>query len=286
MKRFSHIVIASDLDGTLLAKNEAGDARNLDRIRYFIENGGHFTVASGRGPCQIEGRIPYPLSLCNLPVVTANGACLYDFSAARPICEYPMSHETIVRLYEYLKQYFPSVGIRASAATCMYAEDDRNPYIRRDCETLKKILRFMPVSEWASGHVYKIAARGDADTIAAAWSALEQEFGNELELATSGAMTLDIQCKGRTKAKMLQEAVADYLPYPTVLCTVGDYENDAEMHSLSDLPCCPENATDHIKSICRLHLCHHSKGVIGDLIDYLDSHDVSQLATKKGYENA
>lgn len=197
-----------------------------------------------------------------------------------------MSHETILRICEYLKQYFPTVGIRASAATCMYAEDDRNPYIRRDCETLKKILRFMPVSEWASGHVYKIAARGDADTIAAAWMALEQAFGDELELATSGSMTLDIQKKGRTKAAMLVDMVGKYLPYPTVLCTVGDYENDVEMHKLADLPCCPDNATEHVKSICRLQLCHHSEGVIGDLIDYLDTHDVSQLATQKGYAHA
>ena len=286
MKRFEHIVIASDLDGTLLAKNEAGDARNLARIRYFIENGGHFTIASGRGACQIEGRIPYPPTLCNLPAVTANGACLYDFSADRAIEEHCMPRETVVRLCSYIKNYFPTVGTRATAASGVLVEDDSNPYIRRDCEALKICLHFLPVSEWATEHVYKIAARGDAEVIAAAWQALARDFGDELELAPSWSTTLDIQNKGRTKAVMLKEMVASYLPYPTVLCTVGDYENDVEMHKLSDLPCCPDNATDHVKSICRLHLCHHSEGVIGDLIDYLDTHDVSSLATQKGYEDA
>ena len=286
MKRFEHIVIASDLDGTLLALDEAGDARNLERIRYFVENGGHFTIASGRTAYQIRGRIPYPLTLCNLPAVTGNGACLHDFLTDRAVEEYPMPHELVVRLCDYIKAHFPTVGMRASAAIGILAENADNSYIAGDYKNLTSAFRVLPASEWAKGTVYKIAARGDSTDIMAVWQAVSREFADELEVAPSGSNTLDMQKKGRTKAAMLYDMVASYLPYPTVLCTVGDYENDVEMHKLADLPCCPENATDHVKSICRVHLCHHSEGVIGDLIDYLDTHDVSAFATQKEIKHA
>ena len=280
VKRFEHIVIASDLDGTLLAKNEQGDARNRERIRYFTENGGRFTIASGRSAYQIEGRIPYETSLLNLPAVTANGTCLYDFAASRAVEEHIMPHATVLRVCEYLKQNFPTVAPRASSPIAMLAENDSNPYIRSDYGLMKDFFRFLPVSEWEPIGVYKMGLRGDADNITALWEAMERDFGDELEMAPSASTLLDVQMKGRTKAALLSDLVKS-LPQPTVLCTVGDYDNDVAMHRMADLPVCPANAVDSVKSICKLQLCHHSEGVIGNLIDYLDTHDVSHLANQK-----
>ena len=281
MKPFDHIVIASDLDGTLLAKDEAGDARNRERIRYFIENGGHFTLASGRAAYQIEGRIPYPTDLLNLPAVTINGTCLYDFATGRAQEEHFMPHATVLRVCEYLERYFPTVAPRASTTIGMVAVDDSNPYIRRDYGLMQDFFHFMPVSEWEKIGVYKLGLRGDPDQIATLWEAMERDFADELEMAPSHATLLDVQVKGRTKAALLVDLVKS-LPYPTVLCTVGDYDNDVAMHRIADLPCAPANAVDSVKEICQLHLCHHSEGVIGDLIDYLDTHDVSHLARQRG----
>jgi len=280
VKRFENIVIASDLDGTLLAKNELGDARNRERIRYFTENGGHFTIASGRSAYQIEGRIPYPTTLLNLPAVTANGTCLYDFAAGRAVEEHIMPHATVARVCEYLKQHFPTVAPRASSPIGMLAENDSNPYILRDYGFMKDFFQFLPVSEWETLGVYKMGLRGDPDQISALWKAMERDFAAELEMAPSASTLLDVQVKGRTKAALLADLVKR-LPQPTVLCTVGDYDNDVAMHRIADLACAPDNAVDSVKSTCSLHLCHHSEGVIGDLIDYLDTHDVSDLATQK-----
>ena len=50
MSKFENIVIASDLDGTYFATGTKLVERNLERVRYFCENGGHFTFATGRLP--------------------------------------------------------------------------------------------------------------------------------------------------------------------------------------------------------------------------------------------
>ena len=56
-----------------------------------------------------------------------------------------------------------------------------------------------------------------------------------------------------------------------MLYTVGDYENDIEMHELADVSVCPANAIDSVKAICDIELCDNDSGVIAELIEMLDS---------------
>ena len=50
---FDGVLIASDWDGTLF-NGEKVPCKNIEAIKYFIENGGHFTVSSGRQYSYIE----------------------------------------------------------------------------------------------------------------------------------------------------------------------------------------------------------------------------------------
>jgi len=47
--KFDGILICSDFDGTLYVNGSISD-ENANAIRYFQENGGYFTIASGRYP--------------------------------------------------------------------------------------------------------------------------------------------------------------------------------------------------------------------------------------------
>ena len=75
---------------------------------------------------------------------------------------------------------------------------------------------------------------------------------------------------GISKASMLVDIKEKMLDKDTVLCTVGDYDNDLEMHAISDLSVCPSNANDAVKSVCKLQLCSNDDGVIADLVEYFD----------------
>lgn len=48
MKKFEGYLIVSDLDGTFLGKQSRIVERNVEAVRYFTENGGLFTFATGR----------------------------------------------------------------------------------------------------------------------------------------------------------------------------------------------------------------------------------------------
>ena len=66
---FSDILLTADYDRTLTAPDSTVPERNLEAIRYFMENGGSFTVNTGRSIPMIEAfREKVPVNAPLLPV--------------------------------------------------------------------------------------------------------------------------------------------------------------------------------------------------------------------------
>ena len=113
-KKFEGILLCSDIDGTLFYYDpELKDGyvpENVCRaIRYFQENGGRFTLATGRFPLYAATALTQYVTP-NAPLITLNGAVIYDaenekilFSA--PIIDDPcrLSYDVIVR-YPHMKR--------------------------------------------------------------------------------------------------------------------------------------------------------------------------------------
>lgn len=281
MKRFDHIIIASDLDGTFLNANGGVVPRNLEAIRYFTENGGHFTFSTGRTADIILPRIPMAPTLLNLPAVTGNGTCLYDFAEKKASCEYLLPYEILKELGDFFATEAPDLAMRASTQTGLAAYDLDNPRIRSEYERNRDQYEIVPFADWDKLGVYKLAVRGNPERLQELYPTFEKRWGDRTQLALSWNDLLDIQLGGRTKAVMLRELIAARFDTPTVLCAVGDYENDLEMLRMADLAACPDNAIDAVKAVCPLHFCSNNEGVIGDLVEYLDTHDVAPMATRK-----
>ena len=65
MGLFDGIIIVSDIDGTFLGKQSRLVPRNLERIRWFQENGGQFTIATGREFFIVYPSVPQVEGICN-----------------------------------------------------------------------------------------------------------------------------------------------------------------------------------------------------------------------------
>ena len=48
MKKFQGMLLLSDMDGTILNDKKEISQENKDAVRYFTENGGYFSLATGR----------------------------------------------------------------------------------------------------------------------------------------------------------------------------------------------------------------------------------------------
>jgi len=47
-KKFEGLMLVSDLDGTLLNSKLEVSEENIKAVSYFVDNGGIFTIATGR----------------------------------------------------------------------------------------------------------------------------------------------------------------------------------------------------------------------------------------------
>lgn len=111
------LLFATDLDKTLLNDHAEVPEVCLEAIREYVEAGGLFTVSTGR---PTRGALIYPelMGLVNAPIITYNGACIYDVEHHRAIWRQllPESFQPLIRSALDL---FPTVG-----ALIFRGEDD------------------------------------------------------------------------------------------------------------------------------------------------------------------
>ena len=273
-KKFSGIVLATDLDGTFLTKNPEGRRRTLEAIAYFKENGGHFTFATGRYYNAVFGGSYFDTAtLLNLPAVTGNGSCLYDYAAGKALEQTPIPYELVRELYFEMKRISPSSGVRAITDRGVVYTELSNPMMVADFEWLspKRPSFLLSIDEWREYDLYKLAVRDELAVVDDLKPRLAELFRGRLEVSQSDDTLIDVQAFGVTKARGLRRLCELCFDHPVTLVEAGDYYNDLEMMQVADLAFCPENAVDAVKSVCRKTLCHHDQGVIADVIEILET---------------
>ncbi len=107
MGKFNNVLLASDFDGTLA--NEQGIITDdvKQALRYFISEGGRFTVSTGR---TYMGFHKYDPQYINAPVLLCNGAMAYDYETKKAVFCNGIDERGIVAV-NAIKQRFPDVPI-------------------------------------------------------------------------------------------------------------------------------------------------------------------------------
>ena len=272
-KKFENIFIASDLDGTYFNRNTEVVERNLERVRYFCENGGRFTFATGRLPIFIKKHIPDAAPLINFPAVMGNGTCLFDYQKGEAIEEHFLDTQLLAEVESFIYRHAGvDAAIRASYNKGVLMSTLQNEKLKHEFDTFPAYIerKVCPASEWGEYKLYKSNIRGRADVIEPLYPLVVEAFSDVLSVTTSSKTMIELMPYGTSKAAMLENIKEKYFNNDIMLCTVGDYDNDLAMHAIADLAVCPSNANDLVKSVCKLQLCSNDEGVIGDLVDYFD----------------
>lgn len=277
MKSFENIVIISDLDGTLLDTDETLAPRNAAAIEYFKANGGRFTVATGRAPKLALGAVPQISELANLPAITCNGACIYDFKTGDIPFLRTIPYSDILGIFALVREKFSSAGIRASSLEYCFVcppEDMEKSLIKRDVEqyALLQSTLIAPVEQWKELPLLKVVIRLDAEILPLAMHELKMCFGDRLSITQSWPTIIDIQPSGISKGSIIEKYFREAVGEKTKIYACGDYLNDIEMLRAADVAVCPSNAHDDVKRISDLCLCANTEGLLADLIDFIKKH--------------
>ena len=251
MALYSDVLLTVDYDRTLTAPDSSIPQRNLDAIRYFIENGGAFTVNTGRSvPMTKAFRDIVPVSA---PLLLYNGSAAYD-PATRTLTS---CHEIALDQYQTITKclkLFPDLTVEIQGVDAHYhfvenpgwdAYCDHQSCARgfaRPGDDLGPFLKFSIYGEFREVTVDSMF-RGSEEEIRRmdeVEAILNREFGEFCEVFRPAQRIIDVHAKGISKARAARELQAK-LGRKYLVC-VGDAQNDLPMLEDADYSYVPADA--------------------------------------------
>ena len=265
---YSKWLLISDIDGTLNTKSFKLPENNKIAIKEFVNNGGNFTLCSGRNLQSLS--VHYNRLGINTPAIFLNGAGIYDFKNNEMIYQNFISSEGEKIILDVLKKHklaqltvFTADKILLATRKCIYGRVI-SKMDKLDCELYKKISD-LPRGVWG-----KVSFFGTKGLI----NKLKDVFSNDdnsklFECFKTSPFTLEVVSKGVNKGAAVLKLAELLNIEKSNTAAIGDYYNDVEMLKRVAHPVCCGQAPDDIKEISEYVTCHCNDGAVADFIDYI-----------------
>ena len=267
MTDFSNIVLITDLDGTLLPHSKIVSPKDLNAIRRFKDNGGIFTIATGRILQAAEQF--FDVLEPNAPVILNNGGLVYDIDKGERLYSCFLAPEAVEYTIEMMKR-FPDIGVEINTMDSIYV---------------------VRMTEWEKRHLdmthLKYKEKSIDDVSKEAWCkvlfSIEGNRMSELEeyaasmkwdkttFVSSGAFLFECLPKNCTKGAALEKLVEIKNWGNFKIAAAGDYDNDLAMLEFADIAFAPQNAQDIVKkAVAYVTKATCDEGAIAEVIDYIE----------------
>lgn len=273
MGTFDGCLLACDIDGTLMI-NGYINPKNIEKIEHFIDEGGMFSLSTGRSVCAISGVLSQLKRVS--PSVVTNGAVIYDYNTEKVLYEsvLPVKDHRIAKI---VADSDINVGIE------IHCGDRAFTYIRTKETTLHQVyesfeatdITFDEVTKYNWSKVLYIfentedrervkallkSEKTDCDFVetCACIDGVTYNYYEQIPKGVSKASSLKILCELKNVKK-------------GCFFAIGDYYNDIKMLEESDICAVPIDSPEEIKSLADYITCVCNDGAVADFIDYLES---------------
>lgn len=275
MGKFSDFILVSDFDMTMTDRSGQIPTANLDAVRYFVDEGGTFTLATGRSlPMSLRRFREVPV---NAPWIVCNGAACYDPAEEKTLFCHPLPEHTVPLLRELAARYpHLRTEIHTMDAHYIFGEDaDRDRYLRSQQANFAHI-------PWEAVPDPKIKfclyVPGDAAWYLSSdseegrfFASLEEEVnrlgGGAIVALNSLPPLLEIQAGGTSKGKAARKLAQDL--GKKILVCAGDAVNDLSMLEEADLAFIPADCDSRVKERGFREAAPCTQGTIADIIHKL-----------------
>ena len=270
---YSDVLLTVDFDRTLTGPDSTVPPRNLEAIRYFMENGGAFTVNTGRGipmsARNIFGKVPV-----NAPLLLYNGSADYDTETGELTRIAPIPLDPAEVLTD-IQEHFPllhvevqsTVGhhlLRENPGWESYCDNNRCDWSYITPDTVPQpFIKFAVYGEFRQNTVASMyeTTPWEAKLFDELTEYIQTRYGHAVDTFRACARILDIHAKGTGKlnaARGLQKKLGK-----KYLVCVGDADNDLGMLRGADAAYCPSDA-----DIAHLfeNVCPCGEGAVADVI--------------------
>nr|MBQ8244595.1 HAD-IIB family hydrolase [Oscillospiraceae bacterium] len=269
---FSDVLLTVDYDRTLTATDSTIPQRNLEAIRYFMENGGVFTVNTGRSlPMTRVFRDIVPV---NAPLLLYNGSAAYDLQENR----LSFCHAIDLDLWETVHKcqaLFPDLTVEVQGVDAHYRFTDNPDWdafsehqhcahaFAPEGSDLGTFLKFTLYGEFRDvtvAHMFQ-GTPEERRRMDEAEQLLNQVFGEHCEVFRAATRIIDIHAKGVSKARSARQ-LQQRLGRKILVCA-GDAHNDLSMMRDADYAFAPADGViaGEFETVCEC-----GKGAVADVI--------------------
>lgn len=267
MKKFEGILICTDLDGTLLKNDKSISEKNLDAIKYFMNEGGLFTFVTGRMP--MSARRVYSVIRPNAAIGCINGGGLFDTEKMEYLWLQELPREAL-RLVQYIDERFDGIGIQINTANHIYfsRENEAMELFRKATGDPNLVKHYNDIDASIAKVIFGDTREGILDEIA---KMLESHpLAEKFCFIRSDKMLHEILPKGINKGVSLNKLCEFYGIDKRRSVAVGDYENDVEMINAAGLGIAVANATQNAKAAADLITVSNEEDAIAKIIYDID----------------
>lgn len=267
MKKFEGILITTDLDGTLLRNDTSISRENLEAIEYFKENGGLFTIVTGRPPV-IVGDI-YNIVKPNAPIGCYNGSGIYDMEKGEYLWKLELSRDAM-ELVRYIDKEMPEMSIQlCSFGDCYFCKMNASmekhlvlggfPDIRCHYTEVEETLAKVLFADLEEENLFKLADLLQSHPIA-----------SRFDFIRSAHEYYEILPKGVSKGNLMLKLAELMGIDKKKTIAVGDNDNDASMIKAAGVGFAVANASKAAKDVADVITVSNEEHAIAKIIDGLD----------------
>ena len=266
MGKYEGYLICTDFDGTFAERGEVSEG-NARAVRRFQEEGGLFTIASGRSPDFLwEKKASF---IPNAPVISINGTMINSHEDMRILWEQPLdeaSADWLIRIArETQTEHVCIVG--ADRSTVRWARNpelaSRPPWFTAQTGPLEDFVRSVP-RPW-----YKFLFIQEPDKTARVMEAARAMTGGAYALDRSWPAGLELHAKGTGKGECLPQMRRLIGRDGLTIVGVGDNENDASLLRMADIGYAVANATPECLAAADRVTVSNVEDAIARIIDEL-----------------
>lgn len=238
---FDGYLLVSDMDGTLLNSKGKLSEENKKAIEYFVDNGGQFTLATGRMLPSIKRHI-HKMKV-TLPVIMYNGTKVYDFNSDEVIWEKFLEEER-KEIVKVVNKVNHNIGIE------IYSNEQ--VYIYQVCKRTERFSKLgydviynVDDSIWNKKWT-KALIVGEKEELDFVETYLRKDYGDN-NIVRSSDVYLEIIPKEISKGQALKKLVMHKEIEDFTIITVGDNMNDVELLQEADYGFCISNGSEELK---------------------------------------
>ena len=270
MALFDDVLLAVDYDRTLTGPDSVVPQRNWEAIQYFVENGGTFTMNTGRSTTTMRDLL-YTLPN-NAPLLLYNGSAAWDKDH---LIDLKIIDLPLWEVLDAVGEAFPEMNLEIQAVDNHYLLNPREEFVAlydkmhwgwaeaehgKDYGPFIKFASYGPVRKPFMSNMYECSAEDQArfDELDAF---IRERWGDKVEVFRAAPRIIDVHAKGVSKGVAATELKAKL--GKKILVCVGDADNDITMLDAADFAFCP---ADGVVAARYETVCKCGDGAVADVI--------------------